>query len=192
MVRWEPNARGRLQEAAMTLFYERGYDAVTVADIAERAGMTTRSYFNHFADKPEVVFAALDTFTADVLANLATAGAGLSPLDAAVSAFARTTASLDQPEQARALRAFINTSAALQERERTKMAAVAAAIGSALTARGLSRRDAAFVAHIATLVFTTAYDEWANAPSTDLPTAIQATLADFRHALEASAEPSRP
>jgi AcrR family transcriptional regulator len=192
MVRWEPNARGRLQEAAMTLFYERGYDAVTVADIAERAGMTTRSYFNHFADKPEVVFAALDTFTGDVLANLAAAGAGLSPLDAAVSAFARTVASLDQPEQARALRAFINTSAALQERERTKLAAVAAAVGNALTARGLSRRDAAFVAHTATLVFTTAYDEWANDPRTDLPSAIQATLADFRHALEASSEPSQP
>lgn len=192
MVRWEPNARGRLQQAAMTLFYERGFDAVTVADIAERAGMTTRSYFNHFADKPEVVFAALDTFARDVADNLATAGAEPSALDATVSAFARTAASLDQPEQARALRTLIGTSAVLRERERTKMAAAAAAISNALTERGLSRRDAAFVAHTATLVFTTAYDDWSNDPKTDLPTAIQAALADFRHALEASSELSQP
>jgi AcrR family transcriptional regulator len=151
-----------------------------------------RSYFNHFADKPEVVFAALDTFADDVLANLAVAGADLSALDATVRAFAQTAASLDQPEQARAVRALIDTSAVLQERERTKMAAAAAAISNALTERGLSHRDAAFVAHTATLVFTTAYDDWANNPKTDLPSAIQATLADFRHALEASSELSQP
>jgi AcrR family transcriptional regulator len=176
----------------MTLFYERGYDTVTVADIAERAGMTTRSYFNHFADKSAVVFAALDTFAGDVADNLAVAGVGLGALDATVWAFVRTAASLDQPEQARALRALIGTSAVLQERERTKMAAAAAAIGNALTERGLGRRDAAFVAHTATLIFTTAYDDWANDPKTDLPSAIQATLADFRHALEASSELSQP
>jgi len=194
MVRWEPNARGRLQQAAMTLFYEHGFDTVTVADIAERAGMTTRSYFNHFADKPAVVFAALDTFAGGVVDNLATTGAELSPLDATVLAFAQTAASLalDQPEQARAIRALIDTSAVLQERERTKMAAAAAAISNALTERGVSRRDAAFVAHTATLVFTTAYSEWANAPKTDLPSAIQATLADFRHALDANSELSQP
>jgi hypothetical protein len=78
----------------------------------------------------------------------------------------------------------------LQERERTKMAA--AAVSNALTERGLSRRDAAFVAHTAILVFTTAYGEWANDPKTDLPTAIQATPADFRHALEAGSELSQP
>jgi AcrR family transcriptional regulator len=194
MVRWEPNARGRLQQAAMTLFYERGFDTVTVADIAERAGMTTRSYFNHFADKPAVVFAALDTFAGNVVDNLALAEAELSALDATVRAFAQTAASLslDQPEQARALRALIDTSAVLRERERTKMAAAAAAISNALTERGVSRRDAAFVAHTATLVFTTAYDEWANDPKTDLPSAIQATLADYRHALGATSEPSQP
>jgi hypothetical protein len=72
------------------------------------------------------------------------------------------------------------------------MAAAAAAISNALTERGVSRRDAAFVAHTATLVFTIAYDEWANDPKTDLPSAIQAALADFRHALEANSELSQP
>ncbi|HZC92075.1 MAG TPA: helix-turn-helix domain-containing protein, partial [Mycobacterium sp.] len=81
MVRWPPDARGRLQEAAMTLFIERGYDDVTVADIAERAGLTKRSFFNHFADKPEVMFASADALQASVQAALTEAGRDLSPLD---------------------------------------------------------------------------------------------------------------
>jgi AcrR family transcriptional regulator len=52
----------------MTLFIERGYDDVTVADIAERAGLTKRSFFNHFADKPEVMFASADALQASVQA----------------------------------------------------------------------------------------------------------------------------
>jgi AcrR family transcriptional regulator len=57
MPRWEPDAQGRLQRAAMTLFLERGYAAVTVAEIADRAGLTKRTFFNHFPDKREVLFA---------------------------------------------------------------------------------------------------------------------------------------
>ena len=56
MGRWEPNAEGRLREAAMELFLERGYEQTTVADIAERAGLTARTFFRYFADKREVLF----------------------------------------------------------------------------------------------------------------------------------------
>ncbi|HVS86414.1 MAG TPA: TetR family transcriptional regulator, partial [Gaiellaceae bacterium] len=57
MARWEPDARGRLAQAALELFAERGFDGTTVADIAERAGLTERTFFRHFADKREVLFA---------------------------------------------------------------------------------------------------------------------------------------
>ena len=56
MSRWEPNARGRLERAAYELILERGYDQITVADIAKRAGLTERTFFRHFADKREVLF----------------------------------------------------------------------------------------------------------------------------------------
>src|SRR3954463_2816835 len=56
MSRWEPDARGRLAQAAMELYRERGYERTTVAAIAERAGVTERTFFRHFADKREVLF----------------------------------------------------------------------------------------------------------------------------------------
>src|ERR1700685_3595740 len=56
MGRWEPNARGRLMEAAFALYGERGFEQTTVAEIAERAGLAERTFFRHFADKREVLF----------------------------------------------------------------------------------------------------------------------------------------
>src|SRR6185437_15971298 len=60
MARWEPNARERLERAALTLFAEDGYDATTVAEIADRAGLTKSTFFRHFADKREVLFGGQD------------------------------------------------------------------------------------------------------------------------------------
>jgi AcrR family transcriptional regulator len=56
MGRWEPDARGRLEQAALELYGERGFENTTVAEIAERAGLTERTFFRHFADKREVLF----------------------------------------------------------------------------------------------------------------------------------------
>ncbi len=55
MGRWEPNARERLQQAALELYSERGFEQTTVAEIAKRAGLTERTFFRHFADKREAV-----------------------------------------------------------------------------------------------------------------------------------------
>ena len=61
-MRWEPGARGRLGQAAFELFTERGFEQVTVAEIAERAGLTERTFFRYFADKREVLFAGAEGF----------------------------------------------------------------------------------------------------------------------------------
>ena len=57
MGRWEPDARGRLERAAMELYIERGFEQTTVTEIARRAGLTQRTFFRHYADKREVLFA---------------------------------------------------------------------------------------------------------------------------------------
>jgi len=184
MVRWQPDARGRLAEAAMTLFFERGYDEVTVADIAERAGLTKRSFFNHFAYKREVVFAGGDALQEGVLAALAEADSDLSPLDAAVRAFTQAAAPIEEfREQARARRALIDSSPELQERDLLKMASMTTAVAAGLTRRGAPQRTAAFAAQAATTVFATAFDEWALEPERSLPTSIQDALDDLRAAL---------
>jgi AcrR family transcriptional regulator len=168
----------------MTLFIERGYDEVTVADIAERAGLTKRSFFNHFADKREAVFASVAPLQEAVLAALAEADDDLDPLDAAVWAFTQAAAPIaDYPELTRARRALIDSSVELQERDLLKMASMTASVAGALVRRGVSRRDATFVAQAATTVFTTAVDEWAREPERGLAASIQGALNDLRAAL---------
>src|SRR5579885_2028207 len=56
MSRWKPDAEGRLTQAALTLFDQQGYDATTVAQIAEAAGLTKRTFFRYFTDKREALF----------------------------------------------------------------------------------------------------------------------------------------
>lgn len=177
MVRKPSDAPGRLQRAAMALFIERGYDEVTVAEIAEQAGMTKRSFFNHFTDKRAVMFASADALQASVLAALADADADLGPLDAVVQAFMQAAAGMeDYPVLARARQVIIDSSPDLRERDLLKMAEMTAAVADALAARGVPRRDAILVAQVATTVFTTAADEWVRDPRRGLAAAIQDTL----------------
>src|ERR1700751_221022 len=82
MIRWEPDSRGRLEQAAIALFIERGFDDTTVAEIAERAGLTERTFFRHFSDKREVLFAGGDEFQELVVNAIASAPDGLAPIDA--------------------------------------------------------------------------------------------------------------
>lgn len=187
MARKPSDAPIRLQQAAMILFVERGYDAVTVAEIAERAGMTKRSFFNHFTDKREVMFASADAFQASVLAALAGAEAGLGPLDAAVRAFTQAaTAMEDYRVLARTRQAIIDSAPDLQERDLRKTASMTAAIADALAARGVSRRDATLVAHVATTIFTTAVDEWTRDSQRGLVASMRDGLVSLRAVLGGS------
>src|ERR1700744_2198825 len=83
MPRWEPDAVGRLQAAAFELFAEQGFERTTVAEITERAGLTRRSFFNHFADKREVRFGPGPELQRQTMAReIAAAPAPVPPLDA--------------------------------------------------------------------------------------------------------------
>src|SRR6202049_4636403 len=84
MGRWEPDSRGRLQEAALALYSERGFDQTTAAQIAARAGLTERTFFRHFADKREVLFGGSALLQERIVAGVAGAPAADGPL-AAVS-----------------------------------------------------------------------------------------------------------
>ena len=86
MARWEPNARGRLREAALELFFERGFDQATVTDIALRAGLTERTFFRHFTDKREVLFGGQDLLHDLTAKAVAEAPDSAAPIDVMESA----------------------------------------------------------------------------------------------------------
>src|ERR1700683_68726 len=85
MTRWEPDARGRLLKAALELYGERGFEQTTVAEIAARAGLTERTFFRHFADKREGLFACGGAPRDVIPSAVAEAPASLPPIDAAAA-----------------------------------------------------------------------------------------------------------
>src|SRR6201996_9548609 len=85
MGRWEPDSRGRLAQAALELYGENGYENTTVAEIAERAGLTERTFFRHFADKREVLFDGGNALQELIVGVVADAPDSQTPIDAAAA-----------------------------------------------------------------------------------------------------------
>ena len=161
MARWEPDAAGRLVEAAMQLYRERGFDRTTVADIAARAGLTERTFFRYFADKREVLFSGSGTLQELLVAKVASAPASTPPIDVVAGALAET-ASFFEPRRdfARQRHALIVAHAELQERELIKMASLAVAIGEALRRRGVPDSVASLAAEAGITIFKRAFEAW--------------------------------
>jgi AcrR family transcriptional regulator len=161
MGRWEPNASGRLREAALELYVERGFDNTTVAEIADRAGLTARTFFRHFTDKREVLFAGSDTLLERLLDALETAPDISSPMEAAVAALdAASTEFAQHRDYARRRHSVITANAELQERELVKMATLSAAITEGLRTKGVRDADAQLAAEVAIAVFRVAFERW--------------------------------
>ncbi|MDE3132884.1 MAG: TetR family transcriptional regulator [Acidobacteriota bacterium] len=163
MGRWEPNAQGRLQQAAMELFGEHGYEQTTVAEIAERAGLSERTFFRHYADKREVLFGGTDDFRQAFVAPLERAATGPSPLELVSAAVAGAGAALEEfrgREFARARRRVIIANPELRERELIKLADVTAAMAAALRARGVEEPDASMLAELGMAAFRVAFGRW--------------------------------
>jgi AcrR family transcriptional regulator len=163
MARWEPNARERLERAALALFTEHGYDATTVAQIADRAGLTKSTFFRHFADKREVLFGGQD-FLTGVFSDAILTAPPSATVAACLAAALEASAAAFTPERhdlAPQRRAIIAAHSDLQERELLKRARLAAVMADALRARGADETTARLAAEIGVLAFSTAYARWA-------------------------------
>jgi AcrR family transcriptional regulator len=171
MVRWEPDSRGRLEQAALALFGELGFEETTVAAIAERAGVTERTFFRHFADKREALFGGGTVLQDAIVAGVHGAGPELSPLAAVAEGFAAAGEPLQGRRQfALARSAIIAANPALQERELIKLASIASAVGETLRGRGISEPDADLVAQLGLAAFRAAFSQWvATADAPPLP-----------------------
>jgi AcrR family transcriptional regulator len=163
MARWEPNARERLVRAAVELFAEQGYEATTVNEIAERAGgLTKTTFFRHFTDKREVLFAGQEIHSRIVAEAIAEAPESATPLEMAGLALDRLASSFteDRRDIGRRLRAVIANSAELQERSSSKRVALSGAMAQALCTRGVSELVADLAAELGARAFYGAFDRW--------------------------------
>ena len=185
MGRWEPDARGRLAQAALALFAEQGLEQTTVAQIAGRAGLTERTFFRHFADKREVLFHGSESTVGLLAAAVAAAPAPATPIEA-VSAALEVMAGFFQqdPERVRTRDAVIAAHPELRERELIKLAGMAAAMAGALYDRGVGEPAANLTAETGIAVFKVAYVRWVADPGgPELPAIIRESLAQLRKEL---------
>ncbi|WP_035804169.1 TetR/AcrR family transcriptional regulator [Kitasatospora mediocidica] len=172
MGRWEPNTRERLVRAAVELFAEQGYDMTTVNEIAERAGTTKTTFFRHFPDKREALFAGQDTHSRLLADAVAAAPDTATPLDAVGVALDALTAAFPPERRAFAarLRVVIAGNDELRERAAFKRAGLAVALTDALQQRGVPDPTADLAAELGVLAFYRAFDRWvdpADDPATD-------------------------
>jgi AcrR family transcriptional regulator len=163
MGRWEPNARGRLERAALELYGERGFEQTTVAEIAKRAGLTERTFFRHFADKREVLFWGADALRELFMTAVASAADSAAPIEAVAAALDAAAALLqERRDDARQRQAVIAANPDLQERELIKLASLASAMAGALRRRGVPDPAASLTAEAGIAVFKIAFEHWVN------------------------------
>jgi AcrR family transcriptional regulator len=161
MGRWQPDARGRLAEAALTLYGERGFDNTTVEEIAERAGLTKRTFFRYFADKREVLFDGAQWLEELLVREVGAAPASAAPLDAVAAGLDAIAPMFEERREFAARRQqIIVANPELQERELIKMASLGRAVAQALRRRGVADPAATLTAEAGITVFRVGFERW--------------------------------
>ncbi len=168
VTRWRPGARERLERAAIELFAAQGFAATTVPQITARAGLTTRTFFRHFADKREVLFGGdeIPEFAARIIAD---APASLDPMTLIVGGLqiVAETRFASRKDEVRQRRAIISSDEGLRERELSKRAALAEVIRDGFAGRGVDARTAALLADSSVTVLNVAIGEWLDSGDED-------------------------
>jgi AcrR family transcriptional regulator len=198
MSRWEPNARGRLEQAALELYAEQGFHQTTVAEIAERAGLTERTFFRYFADKREVLFSGSELLTDLLTRTAAGTPHSATPMDAAAAGLDAIGARLQERHAFARMRSkIIAVTPELQERELIKLASMAGALAGALREHGVAEPAASLVAEVAIVLFRIAFECWVEETNqSELPQLIRRSLDElegltgkYRRSLPSIAQP---
>jgi AcrR family transcriptional regulator len=185
VARWEPNTPERLVRAALDLFTEQGYDATTVSQIAERAGVTKMTFFRHFPDKREVLFAGQEIHSrilADAIAAAPGPATPVQAVGAALDALAATFTE-ERREFAARLLPVIAAHSELRERSAFKHIGLTQAMGEALEKRGVPELTASLAAELGLRAFDRAFSQWADPASQQTLTELtRQALAELRAA----------
>jgi AcrR family transcriptional regulator len=187
MPRWRPDAVERLQTAALELFDEQGFERTTVAEIVQRAGLTQRTFFNHFADKREVLFGLSSELQQEIIREIAASDDTLPPLDAVVQALGVVADRMLEDRRAAVTQryAVVAANPELQERELGKNAALTEAIAAVLQARCGDPESAFLAAGAAMLAQQAAFRQWMRPGETRT---LRELLPDALHALRTTVD----
>lgn len=178
MARWEGNARGRLEQAALDLFSEQGYDRTTVAQIAQRANLTERSFYRWFADKREALFAG-DELEERFVSAIEAAPADTGALPVLLAAFATAPEVLRPRDFLHQRSAVIAANPPLRERELIKLASMSQALTAALLRRGFDQRTARLATDVGLSVLRLATERWMAGEEADFAGLLSAGAADL-------------
>ncbi|MGW2964764.1 TetR family transcriptional regulator [Streptomyces sp. NPDC001220] len=191
MPRSGAEARRRLQQAALELYQEHGFDQTTTAQIAARAGVNERTFFRHFPDKREVLFAGEADLRAALMQEVADAPDGLQPLDILLCAFRKAGRILEdnRPFSEPRLEIIARTPA-LRERDLAKGASLTEAVAQALRQREVPDRLADLAAHTGWATFHHAAQAWIDDPSQSLDAHLLRAFDDLR-ALSSTSRPTQ-
>jgi AcrR family transcriptional regulator len=168
--RWEPNARERLERAAIELFAEQGYEDTTVEQIAAGAGLNRSTFFRHFGDKREILFGGQDGLASRFAESIQSAPTRHTALEAIEVGFADIAAVWFTPERRDLAPRRISVVASnpeLAERELLKRRGITNAIAAALRSRGIEEPSTTVAAELATLAFSQTVTAWAAPDNTE-------------------------
>ena len=165
MSRWAPDARERLETAALDLFVEHGYEETTVAQIADRAGLNRATFFRHFADKREVLFGGEEVLSGLLAGGIRAADPEATLTECLQAAFAAAGVVMTPQQRTKAVQRVLVVAAntEVQERGLLKHARMARSIDAALRERGADELTARLGAHVGMLAFTVAVERWMEA-----------------------------
>jgi AcrR family transcriptional regulator len=183
MSRWAPNARERLETAALDLFVENGYEETTVAQIADRAGLNRATFFRHFADKREVLFGGEDVLSGLFADAVRAASPDATLIECLQAALAAAEVVMTPHRRATAARRVLVVAAnsELQERGLLKHARIARSITAALRERGADELTARLGAEVGMLAFSIALGQWLEANDDEpFPPFAAAALSDLQ------------
>ncbi|HTW08160.1 MAG TPA: TetR family transcriptional regulator, partial [Acidimicrobiales bacterium] len=185
---------GRLVQAALALFGERGFDQTTAEEIARQAGLTERTFFRYFADKREVLFYGANELKESLVRLVAEAPVPVAPIEAVTAALETAGKGLqERREFARRRQAIIAANPELRERELIKLATISSALAEVLRQRGASDTAAMLAAEAGMAVFRVAVERWvAGSDDEDLPAVIRASLDELRAVTASKPGRSRP
>jgi AcrR family transcriptional regulator len=180
-------SRARLERAAFELFLERGFDAVTTAEIARHAGVTERTYFRHFPDKREVLFDGERRLAEQLAAALDGIPEPVPPLVALHLAFLAVVPMLDGNRAAALqLARIIGANPALRERAVAKEARMVDMLSAALRARGVGDEPAAIAARTGWGLLAHAMGRWRADPAVGLDEHLERAFRQLRALTAAS------